>query len=98
MTQHRIPSHIGVARRTWLRNLLNDHTFTDSEWSLAVLAAECYDRAQTCRRQLSREGLTVTNRFGELRPHPLVAVARDAITLYSRLLRQLELDEAAEDA
>jgi phage terminase small subunit len=50
----------------------------------------------TARRQLGREGLTIVTRFGEVRAHPCVAIARDATTVYSRLLAQLALDAEAE--
>jgi hypothetical protein len=69
-TDHAVPRHLGAPSRAWLRHLLDAYTFSPSEWSLAVLAAEARDRAATARRQLGREGLTIVSPFGELKPHP----------------------------
>src|SRR4051794_32240918 len=91
-TDHTIPRHLTAMTRAWLRHLLGTYSFSPSEWSLAVLGAEARDRAATARRQLGREGLTIVSRFGELKPHPCVAIARDSTALYSRLLAQLDLD------
>jgi hypothetical protein len=88
-----IPRHIAAPSREWLRHLRETFAFSPSEWSLALLAAETRDRAATARRQLGREGLTIVNRFGEVKPHPCVTIARDATALYARLLAQLDLDD-----
>ena len=48
--------------------------------ALKILATLCEasDRAQGCREVIDREGLTVTDRFGQVRPHPLLSSERDA--------------------
>ena len=66
---------------------------TATELALLTLAANSLDAEATARRQLSREGLTVTTRLGEIRAHPLCAVARDSRAMFSRLCAQLGLDD-----
>jgi phage terminase small subunit len=92
-----VPSHLSAPSQAWLAHLTDGYEFTLSEWSLVVLAAETRDRAATARRALTREGLTVTTKGGEPRPHPCVIIARDCTALYSRLLHQLGLDEEDEE-
>ena len=58
--------------------------------ALAV-ACETWDRAQAARAQLAREGLTVPGREGGIRPHPCVAIERDARLAVARLVRELDL-------
>ena len=59
---------------------------------LLQLACEAWDRAQAAREQLDRDGLTVPGREGGIRPHPCVAIERDARLAVARLVRELDLD------
>jgi hypothetical protein len=101
-----IPRYLSAASRAWLRHLAEGYTFTETEWSLAVLAAETRDRASTARRKLEREGLTITtpvlSKKGEhigdrISAHPAATIAKDSTTLYSRLVAQLGLDAEGDD-
>jgi phage terminase small subunit len=58
---------------------------------------EASDTADTARRQLDIDGLTTTDRFGQVRTHPLVAVERDARTAVARLTRELRFGDATDD-
>jgi len=55
-------------------------------------ALQAWDRADYSRRVLKRDGLFVTDRYGSPRPHPAVAIERDARDAFARLLRQLDLE------
>lgn len=94
---HDVPSYLAAGSRRWLQHLLDEYEFSPSEWRLAILAAECFDRAATARRLLSREGLTITSPRGEQKSHPAVVIARDAAALYSKLVAQLGLDQDPDD-
>jgi hypothetical protein len=43
------------------------------------------------RKQLDEEGLTVAGREG-IKPHPCIAIERDARIAVARLVRELDLD------
>lgn len=99
-----IPRYLSASSRAWLRHLAEAYDFSATEWSLAVLAAETRDRAQTARRTLSREGLTVTSpivsRKGDVvgerhSAHPAAAIARDSVALFARIVGQLGLDSTS---
>jgi P27 family predicted phage terminase small subunit len=64
---------------------------------LLQLACEAWDRAQGARAVVAKQGLTVTNARGDVKAHPLIAVERDARTLFARLIRELDLDDASVD-
>jgi phage terminase small subunit len=97
MADHVIPSHVSRPSREWLDHLLADFDWSPSEWRLALLAAETFDRAATARRALNREGLTITSPRGEVKPHPCVLIARDSTALAARLVAQLGLDAQDDD-
>ncbi|QEC49271.1 hypothetical protein FSW04_17925 [Baekduia soli] len=105
MPQRTPPRHLSAPSRRWLAHLSTDYTFTETEWSLALMAAETRDRASTARRTMTREGLTLTtpilSKKGDIvgqrvSAHPAAAIARDNVALYSRLVSQLGLDDDAE--
>ena len=59
---------------------------------LLQLCCESWDRSQMAREELQREGLTVPGREGGIRPHPAVAIERDARLAVARLVRELDFD------
>ena len=65
---------------------------------LLSLACEALDRGAQARKILQKEGLVVTDRFGQEKTHPLIAVERDSALRYARLLRELCLDDSQPDA
>lgn len=59
---------------------------------LLTLAAEAWDRCTEARERIAEEGLTIKDRFGQLRAHPAVAIERDSRLAFARLIRELQLD------
>jgi phage terminase small subunit len=91
-----IPGHLSQPSKQWLGELLEGYPDASStEVRLLVMAAEAWDRASRARRLLDREGLVVTSPQGA-KAHPAVAIAKDSMTLFSRLVAQLGLDDVAE--
>ena len=45
------------------------------------------------RALVAKEGLTTTNRHGELRPHPAIAIEVASRTAFARCLRELALTD-----
>ena len=75
------------------------------EWALEPFHEEtltqallCLDRANEARRVLNRDGLTVIDRFDQVKPHPLLNVERLNRLAYARLLRELGLDLSDTDS
>ena len=45
MPEHSIPGHVSASSKAWLAHLLDEYDFSPSEWRLALLAADAFDRA-----------------------------------------------------
>jgi P27 family predicted phage terminase small subunit len=73
------PSHLSPSARQWWRATVDRNELEEHHLRLLQLVCEAWDRAQTAREQLQREGLTVAGREGGIRPHPAVAIERDAL-------------------
>lgn len=87
------PRHLQqVERRLW-REITGAFQFDDPA-SLALLrsALEAHQRARHCRISIDKQGMTIKDRFGQLRPHPLLAAERDARAAFLSAMRALNLD------
>lgn len=90
--------HLSAASRRWVAGIEAEYELEDWHRRLLQGAAEQWDRAQEARATVAVDGAYVKDRFGQLRAHPGVAVQRDALTLFARLVRELNLDSAPDDA
>ena len=76
----------------WDRVMAQYEGFGAHEILMLELALRAADRAEVCRARLTREGLVRRGkRGGNLRPHPLLRVQRDAETFVAATFKQLRL-------
>lgn len=89
----RAPKHLGTAGKELWSAIQRDFSVTDTA-GLALLGAACEarDRSEAARAQIEREGMTFRDSKGNLRPHPLLPVERDARAACVAALRHLNLD------
>lgn len=87
------PRHLSSgAKRLWTE-LVREYGIADAA-GLAILTSglEAFDRAKGAREQIKREGTTSRDRFGQLKPHPLLPVERDARSQFLLAMKQLQFD------
>jgi P27 family predicted phage terminase small subunit len=88
------PKHLRKQTRDWFASLVESYDFESHHLRLLQNACECWDRAQDARESLAEHGLTYTNARGEPKARPETSIARDAMALFARLMRELGLDVA----
>lgn len=86
------PAHLSAEAKRWWVRLVTDFDLEDTALLVLETALESFDRVRQCQEALKREGLTVADRYGKPRAHPLVAVERDARLTMLRALKALNLD------
>ena len=66
----------------------------DDPGGLAILQTglEAFDRAAEARQAIDTDGMTIIDRFGIKKPHPLLACERDARAQFLQAIKQLNLD------
>jgi phage terminase small subunit len=89
---------LSEAATAWLAEIESGWTFEPYERAVLLLAAQAWDRLREARAQIDREGITVNDRFGKPRAHPLLAVERDSRLALLRSLRALKFTEASAPA
>jgi P27 family predicted phage terminase small subunit len=87
------PNHLGKPERQIWRDVFSDFDLS-TKTAVVVLAAalEAHQRARECREMIKRDGMTVKCRDGQLRPHPLLAVERDARSAFLAAIKTLGLE------
>lgn len=87
------PAGLSKSSRRLYDQTLERFDFEPSDLALFVHALGALDRANQARTEINATGsLTVANRFGEIRPHPLLVVERDCRAQYATILKQLGLE------
>lgn len=87
------PKNLGrEATKLW-RKIQGEYGITD-EAGLLILATACeaFDRMRLSQEILSKEGMTVADRFGQPKAHPMTTVERDSRAAMLAALKQLNLD------
>jgi phage terminase small subunit len=87
------PGHLSAEAKLIWKELTSEYAVEDAG-GLAILKTglEAYDRATGARLAIDKEGLTIPDRFGALKPHPLLACERDARAQWLAALKAMNLD------
>jgi phage terminase small subunit len=87
------PKGLSPAARGWWKLLLADFAIEDPAGRLLLeTALRNFDRAEAARRLLDEQGIVITDRWGQSKPHPAAAVERDARSGMLAAFRALNLD------
>ena len=89
----RAPSGLSKESKRWWHKLVLDYNITDSGGRLILLNIfQAFDRLKSAQAILKTEGMTIKDRFDQIKAHPLCAVERDARSAVLAGLRALNLD------
>ena len=92
------PGYLSPASRRWWRSVADDFDLEPHHFLLLTNACEALDRIEAARQQVATDGLFTRDRYGQTKPHPALRVEAENRTLFARMLRELSLDNAAEDS
>ena len=81
----------------WWEAVAGDWVLEEHHLRLLTLAGEAWDRTVQAREALAESGITYTDRFNTPKARPEIAIERDSRLAFSRLLRELCLDEITPD-
>jgi hypothetical protein len=82
--------------REWWQTTVESFDLDPHHQKLLRLAAEAWDRCQTAREIIAKEGMVYIDRFKAPRARPEVAIERDSRLAFARLLREVGLDAAGD--
>lgn len=100
MTKAKIPTppkHLSAQAKKLWRSIAGDFLLAPHQIELLRRTCEASDRADEARKLLKADGLTVTDRYGQVKPHPAANIERDSRLAEARLLRELALSPEEPD-
>jgi phage terminase small subunit len=88
-----VPAHLEPEEQALWRDLYASHSLDDPA-SLVLLATVCEARGRVrrCRILIDAQGETVVDRFGVIKPHPLLSAESHAQATFLGAMRALRLD------
>jgi P27 family predicted phage terminase small subunit len=93
-TPGRVPAHLSSTAAAWVAGILDAaEDISESERLLLIKGAEAYDRSETARRRIERDGIVIEDRFKQQRPHPAIKIEHDSRAAFARVCAQLGLDD-----
>ena len=87
------PGDLSPESAAWFVKIVREYGIADESGVLILSEAmRAYDHATEARSILKTEGLTVTDRYGQHRPHPAAGIARDMQKNFLACMKALNLD------
>ncbi|WP_027060533.1 P27 family phage terminase small subunit [Mesorhizobium loti] len=86
------PANLRPATRKWYKSVISDFDLEGHHIKLLTLAAEAWDQSQIAREVLDKDGQTYTDRFGQPKERPEIAILNASRIAFARLIRELALD------
>lgn len=88
------PRGLRAAGKRFWTEMTAEYDFEPAELQLLALLCEQLDVQAAASRTLRAEGLTITNeRTGNIKPHPALAISREATRVIASLVKALQLPE-----
>jgi phage terminase small subunit len=87
------PPHLEPPEAQLWNDLHTEYKLRDAS-ALALLTStlEAHARGRKCRVAIERDGETTADRWGQVKPHPLLSAERDARAAFQAGMRLLGLD------
>lgn len=87
------PAGLSESAKRWYRRLMAEFEIRDEAGRLLLeTAMRAFDRGESARTLLEKDGITIVDRWGQQKPHPAATVERDARSGMLAALRALNLD------
>jgi P27 family predicted phage terminase small subunit len=92
-TARTAPKELSTEARSWWRRLVSEYSIDDDAGLLLLQTAmESFERMRLAQAAIKRDGVTVLDRFGQRKAHPLLPAERDARAQMLAALKALNLD------
>ncbi len=89
----RAPAHLSTESKKFFRYVATEYAINDpAGLRLLQSAAEALDRIKQCRDQIAIDGVSIVDRFGQRRAHPLLCIERDNRAAFLAAVKSLNLD------
>ena len=93
MKSNEAPQHLSTDAQDWWGAIQQEYGIEDNAGRLLLQTAlEAFDRMKNAAEKIDEDGVAITDRFDQIKPHPLLPAERDARSQMLAALKQLNLD------
>lgn len=92
------PKHLSSESKKLFQWVIDSFFLEPHHIRLLALMCEADDRATQARKDVEKNGLTFTDRYGQIKMNPSVQIERDSKVIFARLLRELSLSETPDES
>ncbi len=93
MKSTRSPAHLSQESKKIWRGIITEFGIDDIAGSKILrVALEAFDRAQAARKIINADGMTVIDKAGQTKAHPLLPIERDSRAAFLAGIKALNLD------
>lgn len=92
MARIKTPAHLSDEMKKFFKSIMHDFNLEPHHILLLTKACELLDKGELARQTVAADGLTTTDRYGSIKPHPCVKIEIDCKNSARLLLRELGLD------
>ncbi|MGV8057876.1 MAG: hypothetical protein AB2L12_07645 [Smithellaceae bacterium] len=87
------PKHLSKEAKEIWKELIDEYSIADAA-GLRILrvSLESFDRAQSARVAIDKDGMTVIDKAGQVKSHPLLPIERDSRAAFLAGMKALNLD------
>ena len=93
MKAQKAPAHLSKeSKDIWNLTVFEYHIPERAQLEILKVSLEALDRAQACRKQIKKDGMTVKDRTGGIKAHPLIVAEQTNRAAFLRGIKDLNLD------
>lgn len=87
------PKHLSKEAVKWWNKIMESYEIEDESGLLILSTAlESFDRMREAQEIIKKDGMTVRDKWGQLKANPVCTVERDSRSAMLQALKQLNLD------
>jgi P27 family predicted phage terminase small subunit len=91
-SDYKPPKRLSSEAQDWFRKITNDFDLDDAGLLILESALECLDTIREAQEQVKRDGITIKDRFGQIKQHPATIVEANAKAGMLRAFKALNLE------
>ena len=93
----KMPDYLQDAGRTWVKRVLKVYPFSGPDLELLYQAGSCLDTIAAAQKEVTDNGLTVSDRYSVPKVNPASTILRDSRQLFFRACQTLKIIDNGEN-
>lgn len=84
--------HLSKEMQKWYKDIVINFDLESYDIKRLLVACESWDRLQEVKEILKKDGVSIRDRFGQVKAHPLLSTERDLNSTFLKAIKDMGLD------